>query len=1145
MTSLKIKELDPIEHILKRPDTYVGSIRSKKAEEYVGDMDGETFSIKKETITFAPAMLRIFVEALSNAIDNVQRSKDANVPCTKIKVNINKETGETTIWNDGLVIPVEPDVDNNNVYKHTLVFGKLRTSTNFDDTEERTVSGRNGLGIKLTNVFSKKFVVKGVDVTNGRCFQQEWQNNMRTASEPKITTSSLKNGYTEVSWIPDFAHFKISGYSDEIIRLYTRYVFDCAMLTKVNVYLNDVKLPIKTLQDYSKLFISPSQESIYIRGKDSEVLVTTSNDFEAVSFVNGVFTMNGGKHVDGWSEAVFRPIVDHFNKPNRPQINIKDVKQFYRIFVVSTLVNPEFSSQSKTELTSPDVVAVVEKKTITSMLKWDSISKITDIIRGKELLVMKKSEAKKKGYTFIEGYDPANEAGGKNSHECTLALCEGLSAKTFVVKGLDSPLFGKSGRDWIGIYALRGKILNVRSANPKSIANNREITAIIQALGLRYEVDYTIDENYSQLNYGKLLVCTDADTDGKHIAGLILNFIHCLFPSLLQREKPFLVDMMTPIAKFSIKGQKDIEFYDLNRADTFYKENLEKGISVKYYKGLGTHSDDEIQGVFGKRVISYVKDEHADESINKAFFSKATDLRKEWLEEYDPNIHTEIDETTLEKNITTFINEEYITYPIDDCIRSIPNIMDGFKQSQRKILFAAFLKNLKKSFKVAQFSGYVAEKTNYHHGEQNLYDTIIKMAQEFVGSNNIPLFTRDGQFGSRIENGKDAAAARYVFTRLENLTRYIFREEDDMLMERIVDDGDIVEPKFYAPIIPMVLVNGCEGIGTGWSTTIPAYNPLDIVKCVRTWIHTEQVANENGVIISSLPEIIPWYRGFTGEVKQTEYGKFTTYGVCERKDTEKNNVTITEIPIGMSIKSITEKLKEMVGKDRILKGIRDMSSANKPHFIIDEFSDGLRCTTENLKLYTKFSTTNMVLFNEKGKIQKYDSVEEIIENFCSVRLKYYVLRKKHILKTMDEKSRILRNKKRFLSEVIDGVLVIQRKKEDVIFKELEERGYDKDTEKDTENESENTKGYNYLLRMPIRNFTDEKINELESSLSKIEEDIKTISETTEKQLWLKDLEEFEKQYTSWLDDITKKESSSKKKSASSVAKKRVVKQKKV
>jgi DNA topoisomerase-2 len=256
-------------------------------------------------------------------------------------------------------------------------------------------------------------------------------------------------------------------------------------------------------------------------------------------------------------------------------------------------------------------------------------------------------------------------------------------------------------------------------------------------------------------------------------------------------------------------------------------------------------------------------------------------------------------------------------------------------------------------------------------------------------------------------------------------------------------------------------------------------------------------------------------------------------------------VTITEIPIGMSIKCITEKLKEMVGKDRILKGIRDMSSANKPHFIIDEFSDGLRCTTENLKLYTKFSTTNMVLFNEKGKIQKYDSVEEIIENFCSVRLKYYVLRKKHILKTMDEKSRILRNKKRFLSEVIDGVLVIQRKKEDVIFKELEERGYDKDTEKDTENESENTKGYNYLLRMPIRNFTDEKINELESSLSKIEEDIKIISETTEKQLWLKDLEEFEKQYTSWLDDITKKESSSKKKSATSVTKKRVVRQKKV
>jgi len=287
---------------------------------------------------------------------------------------------------------------------------------------------------------------------------------------------------------------------------------------------------------------------------------------------------------------------------------------------------------------------------------------------------------------------------------------------------------------------------------------------------------------------------------------------------------------------------------------------MKGNIKVKYYKGLGTHSDDEIADVFGKRVISFVKDDKADDNITKVFNSD-THCRKDWIEKYDPNIHTEINEDTLEKNISTFIDEELITFSIDDCKRSIPNLMDGFKQSQRKILYAAFLKNLKvNSLKVAQFAGYIAENTNYHHGEQNLYNTIVKMAQEFVGSNNIPLFTRDGQFGARVQNGEDAAAARYIFTRLEKITRYIFREEDDVLLERVIDDGDIVEPKFYVPILPVVLINGCEGIGTGWSCSIPAFNPLDVSNLVKKWLEKENIAEEDC-------KIVPWYRGFTGEIK--------------------------------------------------------------------------------------------------------------------------------------------------------------------------------------------------------------------------------------------------------------------------------------
>lgn len=1129
MTSLKIQKLDPIEHILKRPDTYVGSVRCKVADEFIAIND--PLKIIKKSIEFPPALLRIFVEALSNAIDNAERSRQAGVTASKIKVTINKETGETSVWNDGLVIPIATDEQYDTEYKHSLVFGELRTSTNFNDDEERTVSGRNGLGIKLTNVFSTSFEVDASDPLKAMQLHQKWTNNMKNTKGPSTKHYGLKTGFTEVTWIPDFKVFGLTGYTDDIISLYMRYVCDAAMLTKLNVFWNDEKLPIKTLLDYSKLYtedglISSKRttpvkrkasdeeededkprkiEHVFIKGKDSEVLLTCceKNEFEAISFVNGVFTMHGGKHVDGWSEALFRPLVEHFNKPKRPQVNIKDVKQFYRLFVVSTLVNPEFSSQSKTELTSPDVQTSVDTKTIKSILKWECTAQINDIIHSKEMLVMKKSESKKKGFRFIGGYDPANEAGGKNSKLCTLALCEGLSAKTFAVKGMDSPLFGRSGRDWFGVYALRGKILNVRKSNPKSISENKVITDIIQICNLHYGVDYTVEENFNQLTYGKLMILVDADPDGKHIGGLLINLIHYLFPSLLLRKDPFLVEMMTPLAKFTINKKESKIFYDLYEADAFYKANLDKHIDVKYFKGLGTHDDDEIAEEFGKRVVSFVKDDEADQVIVKVFGAKAADERKTWIDNFNPENRTVIDETTLYKTISTFINEDFITFSVDDCRRSIPNLMDGLKQSQRKILYACFLRNLKEDLKVAQLAGFVAEKTNYHHGEENLFDTIIKMANEFVGSNNVPLLFRKGQFGSRLQNGEDAANARYIFTRLEKITRLIFKVDDDDLMEKIVDDGDIVEPKFYVPIIPMILVNGAEGIGTGWSSSIPSFNPIDIVNRVKLWIATGSSKSDK--------VLIPWYRGFHGSIESLEKGRFSCKGICERSEKNKNSAIITEVPVGMSLQSVFDKLQELKEKKSI-KDLRNYSTANSARFIIEETQDTMRCNVENLKLSSILNINNMVMFDENFKIRKYDTPEDIIDNFCAVRLVYYEQRKAKMILELNNKIKILKNKLRFISEVMDEVINIKRKKTDEVERILLENNYDEET---TE------KGYGYLLRMQVSSFTEEKISELFSTIAKLEKELETVAATSEKDMWLADLDEFIFEYDKWFTEMAK------------------------
>jgi len=509
------EKMDPIDHVRLRPDTYVGSNKDRKMTESIcmKDADGN-FKISKKEVCVSPAILRIFIEVLSNAVDNVERSRAAGIPCSYIKIRINKETGETTVMNDGDIIPIEIHKEEK-VYNHSLIFGNLLTGSNYDDEEERLISGRNGIGSKATNIFSSTFTVKGLDPVNKKTFEQTWTNNMRNTSSPKIESTKLTKGYTSVSYIPDFSLFEINGYTDDIISIYLKYIVDVAMITKVKIYFNDDIIPVNNLQTYAKLYECETDESLFIKYEKSEVLITPSSDNEhqSISFVNGIFTKLGGQHVDSWSEAVFRPLVDKFNKKGQPTLNIKDIKQFFRIFVVTYVVNPEFESQSKHKLESPKVPASVKSSEIAKILKWSVISDIEDVIKSKEILTLKKSEKKKKGYVKIEGLDPANKAGTKDSHLCSLILCEGLSAKTYAVAGIQKGINDVSGRDFYGCLALKGKVLNTRNAKMESISKNKVITDLIQALNLQHGVDYTDDDNFKNLSYGKVILLTDADTD--------------------------------------------------------------------------------------------------------------------------------------------------------------------------------------------------------------------------------------------------------------------------------------------------------------------------------------------------------------------------------------------------------------------------------------------------------------------------------------------------------------------------------------------------------------------------------------------------------------------------------------------------------
>lgn len=1142
---------DQITHILDRPDMYVGSTRPREIEEYILS-DG---FISLQTVSISPALLRIFVEPLSNAVDNVERSKEAGMPCTSIKVDLNLKTGYITIFNNGDFISISKNDEGN--YFHSMVFGELLTSSNYDDEEERMVSGRNGVGVKLTNVYSTHFKVEGYDPTLKKFFCQEWRNNMKETDGPVVTPSkgtkveTPSKGFTRVTYKADFERFGIKKYSQQIFDLFSKYVYDAAMSTKIRVTLNGETIHFKNgLADYCMLYSLPEEkvDRLKFEYEGSEVVVTSSDAFEVVSFVNGVYTSKGGSHVKAWSEAILRPIVKFYNdKSKNASITIKDVRQFFKIFISIRIPNPEFESQEKHTLLVPKTVPTdFPQSKVNILKKWESTKRIEEIIKRKEFSALDKTTTKSKRQ-HIAGLDHANKAGTKFSTECGLILCEGNSAKTYAVTGIEVGVNGKKGRDWWGILPLRGKLLNVREKNPVLIAKNQVITSIIQALGLKYNLDYSEDDNYKTLKYGHVMLLTDSDVDGIHISALIMNVFHYLFPTLLERDPTFLTAMQTPIVRVFLRSSQLI-FYDETSFKRYAKQQNKK-LKVKYYKGLGTSNNKEVKETFGQKMIEFNDDENTGPAMSKCF-GKDTEIRKTWLTNFDPNktgSYLGNDPGVVKLGISKYLNTELIKFSLDDCARSIPNLFDGLKQSQRKILYTCFSRNLNftgKVIKVAQLSGSVAEKTSYHHGEQNLYTTITKMAQAFVGSNNIPLLFRDGQFGSRLQNnGSDAASARYIFTKLEALTRLIFRAEDDVLLRYLEEDGEKIEPESYVPILPMILINGSSGIGTGWSCNVPCFNPLDIIECIKIWLENDGKDvvdfSDPNIKFSLFPELVPWYRGFTGKIEGDGKNKFISYGVIDSQTIGRTSKkVVTELPIGMSIEKFKEFLETLEDKKSIKK-FDNYSKPNKPHFIIQENPDGIECTLNSLKLQTTLRTSNIVLFLAEGKLKKFESVDEVIDTFCGVRYKLYGDRKKHILSDLQEDLKWTTNKRRFLEEVMEDKLILRRREEKEIVAEMEKKKYDKKVKKakleiervneegeiDESNKKET--GYDYLLTLHVRSFTKAMLEKLDKEIAELQAKIKSLTNTTEKELWLKDLSEFEIAYKKWLKVIEAEDESAK------------------
>lgn len=1171
---------DQKDHVYRIPDTYIGNSIQADREERILDL--QTMLFKKSTIRIPEGVERLFIELLSNAGDNAARSLLKGVEADEIVVTMTEKS--IKVRNGGIPIPVEIHKQEK-IYCPELIFGHLMSSSSYDASKKRQFSSRNGFGAKLTNIFSKEFKVTVADPYNELMYQKTWRNNMKENSNHEITPyPKTGKGFVEIEYTMDFERFGYQSYPQEAFELYARHAVDTAFTLKIPVSFNGHKFNISSAKEYAKLYLGkdavkssilyyvwpPGTETVMKKNVEYAVkkgvlplmeicAVDSADSAEKVSFVNNMWTRNGGVHYEAAFKAVTSGILKTVNEGNggkknkkndkAPKLTLSDVKKHVSLFVNCWIEDPIFDSQSKNELKAPTPKVVIDEKILNNINKWELVSRLYAELEAKMFRAASKTDGKKKKHIGMEKLTDANKAGTNESVNCSLYVTEGDSALTYAYK-LSRFFPNDVGPDYIGLMPLRGKPLNVMNAPALQIAENKEIKALKKVLGLREGIDYTIDENFHTLRYGHLLCLCDSDQDGKHILGLLMNLFHCKYPSLLARG--FLKYLRTKVMEVK-KGNRVFTFYSQHEYEEWKLKNPDfQSWKHAYFKGLGSSNTASIEAESkNPKFVMSVYDVMAPESLKLAFDIKMSDKRKEWISSWQPDYTVE---TMKVQPISAFINHEFIQYSIADLARSIPRFTDGLKVSQRKVLWTALKRwgdkagNAAEILKTAQFASIVSEKTAYMHGEKSLEGTIIGMAQDFVGSNNLPYFDREGEMGTRRMLGEDKSSGRYSHTRPEPYIPFIFRKEDIPILKILIEEGQEIEPVTLLPIIPMHLVNGILGIGSGSSTFMPAHNVLDIVY----WIE----AKIKGL---PTPKLIPWYRGFTGEIELVEKGRkqrekeeeereddmeddkeehieeeedeerrkqedkdeilihkktrmtLVTKGCFEDSGTKKEGITITEIPIGRAIdsyKGFLDKMKE----EKVIKDYDNYSTTDVPKFIVYGMKEP---TLKSLKLIKSYGMSNMVCLDDSNRPVKFENASMVMETFYSIRLAYYVKRKENMLQEIATRINGLNARIKFILAVIkgyelikenpniadeeanskEGVLVLGRNRKDIVM-QLERCGVSDDLYK----------------KITLHNCTVEEVQVSRDKIAELENERNIKEKTKPEDLWLNDLQEFVKVY---------------------------------
>jgi len=1051
------------EHILSLPDTYIGSIETAQEEVFL--RDGDTF--KATTIPFNPGFYKLIDELLVNAHDHAirLRQKNSETPVKSIKIGCNAT--HFGMMNDGEPIDVAEHPEHK-VWIPQMIFGELLTSANYNKDEKKLVGGKNGYGVKLVNIFAKEMAIEIVDQPRGLVYSQLFKNNMTEIEKPVIKKSKHKS-LVSIGWAPDFARFGMKEISPEMQKLIERRVYDLAMTLgkEVKVTFNDEVVKCRSLIDYAKgfgcdtvVYESPN-DRWHIAIADSP----TDKQF-AMSFVNGIWTSKNGTHVDAVMSQVVNHVVEYLETKKKIKVKPGLVRDNLAVFVTSMIENPSFTSQTKETLTtkpsafgsSPKLSDDTLKKIVT---KLSLVTTIMEAQSAKDAKDNSKTDGKKQSrITGIPKLDDAVLAGTKDSAKCTLILTEGDSAKAMALSGLT-----QDQRKTFGVYPLKGKVLNVKDTSDSKVEQTKEIAELKKILGLTSGKKYT---DIKDLRYGSIMIMTDQDLDGSHIRGLLINLFHELWHELIAIPG-FLTYMATPIVK-ATKGRETRVFYSQYEYEQWREAEGKTGWKVKYYKGLGTSTRDEAKDYFAKvNAVKFDYTVESDPAIDLAFNKQRADDRKEWLKTYDP---AALVPAGNKVKYDEFVHKDLIHFSYYNLERSIPSVMDGLKTSQRKILYAAFKRNLTQEIRVAQFAGYVSEHTGYHHGEASLNETIVGMAQDFMGANNLAWLVPQGQFGTRIQGGKDAASPRYIHTYLQPYIRSLVPAADFEVLKYRDDDGLAVEPEWYAPVLPMLLVNGARGIGTGYSTYIPPCNPKTIKETLIRFLRGQGTLTDT--------PLVPYFEGFKGT--------YTSEGVVGVYRKDKDEFVVSELPPGTWTADYREWLEKELAEGRI----KDFSDTSTDRDICIRIK-GIEEAALIKSLTTKIKTTNMHAFNAKGVIAKYATLNDILVEYATVREALYETRRLHQIAKLEAEVPYHEDIVRFIEQQCLDVPVpdLRKKTKTECEALLTQHKYTHHAE---------------ILRLPVSSFTAEVMAKHRSDRESVLTRLDLLRGTNARALWIADLE---------------------------------------